>query len=279
MATWADLDAELDAWSAAGLKATFWWRDDDATGATPALERLVRIAADTDTPISLAVIPKDADGSLAALVARSSRVTVLQHGYAHFNHAPGVRTMVELGGGRPFGDMVEDITIGRALLSRLIPSAAAVMVPPWNRIDERLVAALPEAGFAGLSRWGPRTGAGGNTGGLAEVNTHCDIVRWVVSPAAIYLGKALNRGLGRVGANPLGSSRGFIGLDGALGQIVDHLVARRTGAVDATEPTGLLSHHQAHDGACWSFITQLLTRTTAHPAGRWLSAEEAFDRP
>ena len=30
MATWNDLQAELDQWGAEGREATIWWRDDDA---------------------------------------------------------------------------------------------------------------------------------------------------------------------------------------------------------------------------------------------------------
>ena len=45
MTGWADLDAELDRWKAAGRAATLWWRDDDATRPTPALDRLLALQA------------------------------------------------------------------------------------------------------------------------------------------------------------------------------------------------------------------------------------------
>jgi hypothetical protein len=38
---WRRLEAELDRWGDAGRAATFWWRDDDASDATPALETLL----------------------------------------------------------------------------------------------------------------------------------------------------------------------------------------------------------------------------------------------
>ena len=75
-----DLERELDAWAAAGRTATLWWRDDDAAGATPALERLLALADELATPLALAVIPARADRSLRHLLARSRRVVVLQHG-------------------------------------------------------------------------------------------------------------------------------------------------------------------------------------------------------
>ena len=40
---WAVLEAELDLWQAAGRTASFWWRDDDAVAATPALSRLLAL--------------------------------------------------------------------------------------------------------------------------------------------------------------------------------------------------------------------------------------------
>ena len=44
MGEWSDLEAELEAWRCRGRRATFWWRDDDAVEATPALERLLGLA-------------------------------------------------------------------------------------------------------------------------------------------------------------------------------------------------------------------------------------------
>src|SRR6185503_10933091 len=84
--SWDALDAELERWRAAGRVATFWWRDDDAVTDTPALRRLLELRASLDVPLALAVIPANADAALAALVP--PEVAVLQHGFAHRNHAP-----------------------------------------------------------------------------------------------------------------------------------------------------------------------------------------------
>jgi len=48
MAEWRDLNRELDAWREKEMPATFWWRDDDATHWTPALERLLDLAGAMD---------------------------------------------------------------------------------------------------------------------------------------------------------------------------------------------------------------------------------------
>ena len=86
MATWQDLDRELEAWLAAGRTATLWWRDDDATQPTPALARLLALAARFGQPLHLAVIPAQLDAGVAGALAGRSEVRVLQHGYAHIDH-------------------------------------------------------------------------------------------------------------------------------------------------------------------------------------------------
>ena len=55
MIDWSDLIDELDAWNAAGLTATFWWRDDDAVEPNEKLDRLLEVTA--TVPIALSVWP------------------------------------------------------------------------------------------------------------------------------------------------------------------------------------------------------------------------------
>jgi len=55
-----------------------------------------------------------------------------------------------------------------------------------------------------------------------------------------------------------------------------HLAARRSGEADRDEPTGLLTHHAAHDEACWAFVEALFRRLAAHAAVRWLAAPRVF---
>jgi hypothetical protein len=77
-----------------------------------------------------------------------------------------------------------------------------------------------------------------------EANGHVDIVDW-------------------------SGTRGFVGEGPALDGTIAHLALRRSGAADTDEPTGLLTHHLAHDDACWRFIDELVQRTRSHPAARW----------
>lgn len=251
MIGWDELDRELDAWQALGRTATFWWRDDDARQATPSLGRLLALSHELDVPIALAVVPVGADASLVRRLAGRPQVVVLQHGYAHHNHARPEEKKCEFGPHRPVPQMLDELAAGWNRLSALFPEQALpVVVPPWNRIDDDLVPALPEIGSRGFSTSGPRPSMK-PVPGLRQVNVHVDIIDW-------------------------SRARCFVGLQDALRQTLRHLVARRTGTVDASEPTGLLTHHLYHDGACWEFSAEFLRRSRTHPAVRWLDAVTLF---
>ena len=82
MTDWDKLQQELDRWPEG--KATFWWRDDDATAPSPALSRLMALGPQ---PLAIAVIPARVDSALPGML-NETRIDVLQHGYAHVNHEP-----------------------------------------------------------------------------------------------------------------------------------------------------------------------------------------------
>ncbi len=248
-AGWDGLAAELDAWQRAGRQATFWWRDDDATRQTLPLDRLLDLGARLAVPLALAVIPRDADESLAGALGGRSDVAVLQHGFAHANHAPGEDRQEEHGPHRPRDVMLDEIADGWRRLERF-PTRLPVMVAPWNRMDASLVAHLPVAGLAAVSTLGPRDAAA-PAPGVRRTNVHVDIVDW--------------QGGG-----------GFMGDDRVLAQVINHLAARRTGHCDADEPTGLMTHHLFHDEGCWDFVERFLAATLRHPAAGWRPAQRAF---
>jgi len=244
---WRALKAELDLWQAEGRTATLWWRDDDASTATAALDDLLAMRRDADVPLALAVIPAAADQSLRTTL-QGEPVAVLQHGLMHRNHAPPEHGKAEFGPHRSRDAMLADLQAGREHLANFC-SALPVLVPPWNRIDPNLPAALPSLGITGLSTIHPRQPA---PLGLTIVNTHIDIMSWV--------------------------TRRFGGDDAALAVAIEHLAGRREGTVDRDEPTGILTHHLAHDRHAWEFIRRFLGETTAHPAVRWVSAPQLFGR-
>lgn len=248
MASWEALAQELDQWGAYGLEARLWWRDDDARTVSSALERLIAISEATQTPVALAVIPADLDPGLDAWLAARPLASVLQHGWAHANHAGDGERQCEYGLDRPIEVMLTELAAGRARLSRL-PRFLPVLVAPWNRIAPELVALLPRAGLHGLSTLGPR---GQSPPAIALANVHIDIMDWQA---------------GR-----------FAGEAPVLEQAIAHLRRKRTGQCDPGEPTGLMTHHLYHDEACWRFIAAFIAATRSHRAVRWLDAGAVFAR-
>jgi hypothetical protein len=250
---WEGLDRELDLWADAGRRATLWWRDDDAAAVTPALDQLLRLHAELGLPLALAVIPDRLEPGLTLRLAGCEGVMILQHGYRHANHANKGERACELGDQRPLEDVAADLLAGQRRLTtafgkRFLP----VLVPPWNRISERVVERLPALGFVGLSTFRARARAE-PVPGIIQINAHCDPVKW------------------KQGAR-------FTGTGPALDDLIGHLRARRTGAVDPDEPTGFLTHHLALDASAWAFVAELLDRTRAHPRISWQNAREVFRR-
>ncbi len=246
MTSWAELDLELDRWSAVGRAAILWWRDDDAAEQTAAVDRLLAVAEATHVPLHLAVVPANETDALAEAVEGCSQAWVLQHGFAHTNHAGRGEGAWELGLHRPATVVLDELRAGFGMLrSRHKGRFLPVLVPPWNRIAADLLPSLPELGFAGLSLFAPRRKRC-PAPGLIEINPHCDPIKW------------------RGGAR-------FTGVERALDDFARHLTARRLGRADADEPTGLVTHHLGMDAAGWDFVEELVRRTGAHPAARWVA--------
>ena len=248
MADWDDLDRELDAWAKVDRDATLWWRDDDARHLTPALERLLGLSQEAGVPIAIAVVPLGADLGLGDHLSRRPLADVLQHGYAHLNHAPAGAKKAELGPHRDTESVLAELVLGRRLLAPF-EGALPVLVPPWNRMDPRLLARLPAIGLEAVSAYKPRPNPE-PAPGVRCANVHADIIHW-------------------------GKVR-FIGERVVLKLIVDHLAARRMGLVDSCEATGLLTHHLDLDDACWAFLGKFFRRTRDHAAVRWIGGREVF---
>jgi hypothetical protein len=247
LSTWHDLTRELDQWREAGRTATFWWRDDDATAPTAALDRLLALQHKHAAPVMLAVIPARAEAALARRLAPERAVAVVQHGWAHLNHAPVGASKAELGPDRPAALVLGELARGQLALNALFDGWLRVLVPPHNRIAPQVAAALATAGYAGLSTYNARRGA---PAGLTQVNTHADIMNW--------------------------GTRAFGGEAEALALVIRHLQARRGGGADPDEPTGLLTHHLAHDEGAWAFTDAFLAAVAAHPAARIVDARTLF---
>ncbi|HEX7055085.1 MAG TPA: hypothetical protein VF211_14265 [Burkholderiales bacterium] len=243
MSGWRALAGELAAWRDAGRVATLWWRDDDAAAASPVLARLLELARQCGVPLALAAVPEAAQAEALA-PARC----VIMHGCDHRNRAAAGEKKTEFPATESDEAALERLARARARLAGLAGARfLPVLAPPWNRLREALVPRLPGAGIVGLSRYGARAA---RAPGVPQVNTHVDIVAW--------------RG-----------GRGFVGEDAALAMLVRHLVARRSGSVDAGEPTGLLTHHALHDDAAWRFLARLFDETRSAGAA-WADPWQLF---
>jgi hypothetical protein len=237
---WQALDEELARWRDAGRLPEFWWRDDDASAPTPPLRQLISLAKASDVPVALAVVPLAAVPELFT----EGDARVLMHGTDHRNRAAPGEKKTEFAGAESDDQAIARLAAARERLARLAGGHfVPVLVPPWNRVRQTLVACLPAARLHGLSAYGPRAAAQAARG-IAQVNTHVDIIDWH-------------------------GSRGFGGEEKALRAVLKHLAAR------SEEPTGVLTHHAVHDKAAWAFLERLFERTRRAGA-QWVEASALF---
>lgn len=252
---WEALGAELDLWTAEGLTARFWWRDDDAVDVTPELEQLLAIQRAAAVPLTLAIVPGQATRALADRLETLPGITVAQHGLAHINHAPPHEKKSEFPGARVLTARLEDLHRGREIMKDLFPrQALQMLVPPWNRLSPDALEHLPSLGFFALSSFQLRQRYWAAPG-LIQLNAHIDPVDW--------------HG-GHSDAGPIT----------ALATAVRTLIALRSGAAPQ-QTLGLLTHHLRHDIAGWDFVSRFLDYVTRHRAARWVGLDEAlaFGRP
>ncbi len=188
MATWQDLETELELWRAAGERPTFWWRDDDTEAPTDALRRLISLSEKYDAPLHLAVIPARIDPGLAALLEAAPHVWSMQHGFAHKNHEPKGLRASEVGVSRDLALQEADLREGwRRMVAANLPRLTPIFVPPWNRIGDQVVPHLSAWGYAALSGF-DRTDLRRHPCGLHQINGHIEPLRW--RPDAQFAGEA-----------------------------------------------------------------------------------------
>ncbi|WP_299367893.1 polysaccharide deacetylase family protein [uncultured Tateyamaria sp.] len=238
---WTPLRNALAACRRDGVAVPFWWRDDDAIAATPALTRLGELSADCALPVHLAVIPAHADQTVVDGAARFGMIPVV-HGWAHADHSGGVGKKNEFQ--TPRTAAVDEAAQGLARMRMLFGDALCpIFVPPWNRIAETVTKTLGEQGFTALSTFGPRP-ASEAAKGVAQINTHIDPIWWkgtrdLVDPAQL------------------------------IAQAAAHLDARRRGQEDADEPLGYLTHHLVHTDAIWGFSREFIHEMMSGGATPW----------
>jgi predicted glycosyltransferase len=240
----ADLDAvraALDGAAAHGRTASFFWRDDDAVTATPALDRLLDLAGRHAVPILIAAIPAGIQPALGRRLDGAGGASVAIHGLAHQNYAPAGEKPAEFGPHRSLDILRDDAASGFRIARERLPEAALlpVFVPPWNRLAPALAAALPDFGYRGLSAV-----PGPAIPGLRRLDATLDPIDW----------------------------RGTRSLKDPK-----PLLRKLAADIAAGNPVGLLTHHLAHDAAIWTFLEELLRVLVKHPAVQSLDFRRLFD--
>lgn len=228
--------------------ARLWWRDDDARGASPALDRLIALAAAWRAPLALAVVP---NGRITETV-RAARdypdVLLIQHGVDHVNRRAG-SAAGEFPSDLSQAQIRERLLEGWSSLCGL-SRARKIFAPPWNDVHGQLETALVEAGYAALTAWGEVAPAGRVAW---RVDAHLDLLRW------------------RGGARFRGSGR----FNGTLRKALR--MRRRAEAWEA--PIGLLTHHLDHDAAAWRFLAEFLAWSSQESALSWVSLDQLIPPP
>lgn len=246
---WEPIDTMLRELEGSGRRLRFWWRDDDAVEATSQLERLIGISARYQVPVLLAVIPLGANSSLSDRLKSETLLVPAVHGLGHINHAGPDEKKQELGAHRPLDQVLDDLTLGRRALSDLFGEGLAnVLVPPWNRIAQDVIAHLPELGFSGLSCFGPEEKVE-SVPGLRIHNCHIDPIDWH-------------------------GSRSLLGPEMLISTVRQAFETRADMAQDL--PIGLLTHHLIHDENIWHFVEGFLERTAQSPACAWADPRRLF---
>jgi hypothetical protein len=246
-ALWALIDAETGAWRRRGHMPQVWWRDDDARGPSESLDRLFALAKARQAPLALAVIPDLDLTALAAVLPAHSSISIIQHGCDHVDRSPSPQVSSEFAPDTSPDDVARKILSGWERLS-VIPGTVPVFVPPWNVLLPNVREALRQTPFRAVSTYGA---AAPRSDGLADINTHIDIMRW--RPARFRGGAEI------------------------LTRLWRQLRARRR-RQRWNEPIGLLTHHKNLDTEAWSFLDRLLGRLADRTAGfRWRSLGELLE--
>lgn len=228
----ADLDRLQQRLDRLREPARLWWRDDDAGRADARLDRLLGLAQEIRVPLALAVVPAWLERSVVRAILGVPEASVLQHGWAHLDHAACGERRIELGGSADRRQLAGALERGRLILARAFGERfLPVLVPPWNRIARDVVAVLPGLGYRALSVW-DEGDLGPMPEGLARVDVHVDPIDW--RGGRRWVGRAL---------------------------IVERLLACLARGIRAI---GLVTHHLVMDEEAWRELAILLAILRSH---------------
>lgn len=227
----------------AGETVRFWWRDDDASARSPALDRLLTLAVESSVPIGLAAIPGHLKPSLVDCLRGRTAIDVLVHGWLHMNHAQPGEQKSEYPQTRPADEVRAELGRGLAVLRDALPEQTIpVFVPPWNRFPPEFENLLVACGYDGLSSVsGSRLTA---TSGLRRAPCDMNIIEARDSAAHADI-----RGTAATAKRIRAGERG---------------------------PFGVVSHHGIFDDAAWALCERFWKWTASENRVQVVSARSVF---
>jgi len=211
----------------------FWWRDDDTGNDERALSQFLAFRRRVGVPLVISAVPAWLSHRCGAILAEEPQTFVAQHGFDHSDHAAAGEKSVELGGTAAPNSIVERLRQGKAWLhAKEFQNLLALLVPPWNRLSDDVVAQLPDIGFRSLSTYAKDRR--GMAFGLKHINCHIDPIVW------------------REGKRQMSETE--------LCQVTIEQLSN-----GADRPTGLLTHHLEMDDNAYSLLGDYLQLLGRHP--------------
>ncbi|WP_051177139.1 polysaccharide deacetylase family protein [Halodesulfovibrio aestuarii] len=140
-----------------GKIPSIFFRADDIAIPSTACRNMLRIFAEYDTPLGLAVVPAWSTAAhVEALLSVAPEKNHLwcwhQHGWSHVNHATHGRSC-EFGNDRKHEECAEELQQGHDTLKSLFGDTFyPVFTPPWNRISDSNIQILKDIGWKAISR-------------------------------------------------------------------------------------------------------------------------------
>jgi len=241
----APLKQELSRWEAAGRRATFWFRDDDAVTMTPEFARLLDFQQAYSLPIAIAVIPQQADDQLPPIIQERPELSVLQHGWSHTNYAAEGEWHSEFPAGRPAEKVKGNLNSGKMFLEKLFGHQFIFgFVPPWNHFASEYLPLLKSYQFIS----GRDYTVARDWRMVPSIPADVDVLRWGPAPH-------------------------FRGTERLISEICKQLAARRK--ENRKDPVGILLHHLNMDHASWEFMNSLAGVLQGHAAVNLLNIRTA----
>ncbi len=129
-------------------------RDDDFGWEEEQFHRLHSICAEYEKTLSAAAIPQSCTDRSQWQWESASFLEITGHGYSHRNYQTEGKK-AEFSTDRLLAEAKIELSAGNEFLSeRYSKNYFATFIPPWNRISDKLIQILPEAGYCALSRFG-----------------------------------------------------------------------------------------------------------------------------